>query len=364
MLAISVVVVHTWPSTLSLSEFNEFNQTNLAKSFGLILPMFFALSGFLVSGSLERTPSIRAFAGLRVLRLWPALVVEIILSAFILGPIFTTYAMHDYFADPKFARYFFNLLGHPQYELAGVFESNPHKGSVNSQLWTLPYELYCYVALIGCSILGFYKKGLPLIITTIFLQIVTIYLALQKQDISHGLNLVSAFLCGVIIYKYRTAITFNVKLFFLLFFMIFVMYCLRGGEYLSTPLVAYITVFLGLCNPRRSNIVTSGDYSYGVYLYGFPVQQAFAALGVRNWFLHLALSLSSVLVFAAMSWWVVEKRALKLRRFLTPSIGAHRVAEVVTASEVIHGQAAQAEAAFIESQALDINAQLLPRTKD
>ena len=69
---------------------------------GVILPMFFALSGFLVAGSLERNKSMISFLGLRVIRLMPALAVEIILSAIIFGPIFADFTLANYYDDARF----------------------------------------------------------------------------------------------------------------------------------------------------------------------------------------------------------------------------------------------------------------------
>jgi hypothetical protein len=63
----------------------------------LLLPMFFSLSGFLVAGSMERTRTLEGFATLRVLRIAPALAVEVLLSAILLGATLTTLPLSDYF---------------------------------------------------------------------------------------------------------------------------------------------------------------------------------------------------------------------------------------------------------------------------
>ena len=61
--------------------------------------MFFCLSGFLVAGSLERCRTPISFAGLRIFRIFPALVVEVLLSALILGPLLTHYSLKMYFMN-------------------------------------------------------------------------------------------------------------------------------------------------------------------------------------------------------------------------------------------------------------------------
>lgn len=122
----------------------------------MIVPMFFSLSGFLVSGSFERNKSLVTFMGLRVFRIMPALSVEVLLSALILGPLLTVLPLEAYYGSPVFHAYFWNLVGEIHYYLPGVFESNPVR-QVNGQLWTVPYELVCYVVLAGFAVLGIYK---------------------------------------------------------------------------------------------------------------------------------------------------------------------------------------------------------------
>lgn len=77
----------------------------------LILPMFFALSGYLVAGSLLRSASLFQFLTYRVLRIYPALSVEVLLSAFIVGPLLTKYTIPTYFSDKLFWSYLLNITG-------------------------------------------------------------------------------------------------------------------------------------------------------------------------------------------------------------------------------------------------------------
>ncbi|HEY6734768.1 MAG TPA: acyltransferase family protein [Roseiarcus sp.] len=110
-----------------------------------ILPMFFAVSGFLVSASLERS-RLHQFLALRVLRIVPALAVVVVLSALILGPVFTTLPLRRYFTSPEFGGFFLNIVAVAHVTLPGVFEHNPDPRFIASQLWTIPFEFQCYVA--------------------------------------------------------------------------------------------------------------------------------------------------------------------------------------------------------------------------
>ena len=90
-----------------------------------LVPSFFALSGFLVLGSALRLRATSTFLAHRALRIFPALSVEVTLSALILGPLLTKLQLHDYFADSEFPKYFGNMVGQITYVLPGVFEDNP-----------------------------------------------------------------------------------------------------------------------------------------------------------------------------------------------------------------------------------------------
>ena len=122
-----------------------------------IVPAFFALSGFLVASSLERN-KIPQFVTLRIMRIFPALVVEVFISALVIGPLLTTFTWRMYFSDHQFFTYFLNVIGYIHYRLPGVFINLPASGYVNLQLWTVPLELDCYLILTALVIIGVAKR--------------------------------------------------------------------------------------------------------------------------------------------------------------------------------------------------------------
>jgi peptidoglycan/LPS O-acetylase OafA/YrhL len=86
-------------------------------------------------------------------------------------------------------------------------------------------------------------------------------------------------------------------------------------------LLTYITVFIGLFPFPRFSLIQSGDYSYGIYLYGFPVTQALVATFPslhQNLLVAGPLAVLATGAFAALSWHCVEKHCLKLKRFIAP----------------------------------------------
>ena len=153
VLALAVIVWHSFPLSYGpQAEVAKDTSVFAELLIGIILPMFFALSGFLVSGSLERNSSMVIFIGLRAIRILPALCVEVLLSALILGPALTTLTLHTYFVDKRFITYFLNIIGDIHYRLPRI-TINPTPDVVNGQLWTVPWELKCYVALTVLALL-------------------------------------------------------------------------------------------------------------------------------------------------------------------------------------------------------------------
>ena len=288
----------------------------------IMLPMFFALSGFLVTGSLERSKTLFSFLGLRVLRIVPALAGEVLLSAFILGMIFTAYPLRQYFTDPLFVHYFWNLVGHVQFFLPGVFENNPLRSYVNGQLWTVPYELVCYISLAILAVVGLVKWRVALLWLAVFYHvgaIISVFLW-PSPAVGHyrGMLLIVAFLIGVLFYRYRDHIPFSRSLFWFSVAVSMAFLSINSLDRLAVVPITYMTVFLGLTNPRPNKLILSGDYSYGLYLYGWPLQQAFSALApsYRYWYLNILFTVPCASLAAVCSWWVIERPALSLRPYL------------------------------------------------
>ena len=123
-----------------------------------VLPMFFGLSGFLVAGSAQRL-DIRNFFINRGLRIFPALIVEILLSAMVLGVLYTALPLAKYFTSGTFFTYFLNIFGLVRLQLPGVFLHNPNGAIVNASIWTVPYEMACYGVMGTLIVTGIVKKG-------------------------------------------------------------------------------------------------------------------------------------------------------------------------------------------------------------
>ncbi len=215
ILALSVLVPHA--ATIAQGEAfgEEFFNGPFAPYFQLVLPAFFILSGFLVSGSMFRSKTLVMFAGLRFIRIYPALVVEVILSAFIVGPLVTILPLREYFTDPLFFRYLVNATGHITYYLPGVFVNNPKPLIVNWQLWTVPWELLCYVSISILIVLGVKRRRILvfpalglLLFYCVFAEVIRPAMAGANPFgplVGHvsGRELIVCFLLGVALFLYK-----------------------------------------------------------------------------------------------------------------------------------------------------------------
>lgn len=293
----------------------------------LVLPMFFALSGFLVAGSLFRTNSLVEYASFRALRIFPALAVEVTLSAFILGALITALPLGEYFTSTEFFRYLANMLGIIYVYLPGVFQEN-NTTWVNISLWTVPYELECYLILLGMALIGIFRRPLLFALGFLAIQVAIPLLDVLAVDHFEEVNrvpprtLILCFIAGIGVYYFRERLPLSWPLAIAAVIACFFM--VQGGvwTYFIPIPIAYFTVVIGLTNPPKIPVIFSGDYSYGMYLYAFPFQQLHIYLFPNNesWFANMAFAIPATALFACFSWWMIEKPILKRRKDLVAGL--------------------------------------------
>lgn len=319
-LAIAVLAWHTLPLTQGGDAATTFMAGWLGAIVRLVLPVFFALSGFLVAQSLERN-TLPTFLAFRALRIVPALAVEIALSALILGPILTSMSLHDYLTDGKLPRYFLNVLGLIHYQLPGMFLTNPYPDVVNGSLWTVPFELECYLALVVLAVLGIMRRPLWLLCAIFVGGFALLVMSSHGPAIVMaatavpGRALILSFLAGTLFYAARGFVPYSGKLCAAALFLSLVTLSVPSLYTFSPIPAAYATIWFGLQNPRKSPLLFSGDYSYGIYLYAFPIQQTTVMLFPgAGYIATLAMSLMATACFAAFSWHFIERPTLKLKK--------------------------------------------------
>jgi peptidoglycan/LPS O-acetylase OafA/YrhL len=318
-LALAVIVSHAFSITTGSLQ-NE----PLMASTGFTLGEhavngFFAISGFLVTMSFERR-GWRDYAVARCLRIAPALIVATLVTAFVIGAPLTRLPLAAYYADPALWRF---VIATPTTfksatSLPGVFVDNIYRYPMGT-VWTLKYEVFCYMGVLAFGIAGlmrFRMAALGLV--------AALFLATAALDHVHpeagkavqtSFRLTFLFAAGGALYLWRDV----TRLSWLFLAALLAATWLSAGTPLHKALLfaleAYGVIWLALAPGLSHRLLEPGaDFSYGTYLYGWPVQQALVQLLPGTAALMLLPPAAAVaLGLAALSWYLVEKPALSLK---------------------------------------------------
>ena len=328
--ALMVVIGHAYILSGRIEIEPLVRSTGIAGFGELGVSMFFVISGFLVASSYLRLSSLRSYLLNRCLRIVPALTVAALLTALVLGPAVTTLETDAYFSRPQTWLYpLRNVLLYPvTYALPGVFETNPYPAVANGSLWTLRLEFSLYLVLpLLAAVRLLNRRGLAavaLIALGAYFSVLAVGPSRAPPIVLVGVRNGYLFLAGAALFVWRDCLRpqrLAVLAPALGLFLLGAAFD-RTAPLVAMPLLPVVTVGLGLHAIRGlSGPPRFGDLSYGVYIYAFPVQQALIQsfgperLSVGGFF---GLTLAAVLPLAAASWWLVERPALKWKRFGRP----------------------------------------------
>jgi peptidoglycan/LPS O-acetylase OafA/YrhL len=288
--------------------------------------VFFAISGFLVTQSFEETGDPLRFLAKRALRIFPGLFVATLLSAFVLAPIVTTLRPGAFLGRPEPYEYVIGntLLDQTVHELPGVmFVNNPVGLEINGSLWTLRLEFAMYLMVLALGVLRLLTVRAALLLVAFGMACLRFNMldGLEKwgwffQLLSGWGWLVGFFAAGMVLYKLRHTRIFDGRIALLAL----------AGLVLSVPLHQFILLFplfgcylaLWLALTPRLPVIPAarfGDLSYGIYIYGWPVEQGVIWLlgGRAAWWQVFALALPAAAALAFLSWHLVERPALRLK---------------------------------------------------
>lgn len=289
----------------------------------LAVNLFFILSGFLITKSWLDRGDLIAFLYARVIRIYPALIVSVLFCAFFIGPIYTNLSLIDYFTDLSFLKFIAEnstlLIKGVWMHLPGVFEDNISSSNVNAPLWTLPYELKMYLTIAIIGIIGLFRYKIVILLITVLVMIVYIYLDyLSPTTPTEIYRLPAFFLAGTCFYLYRHTIVLKRQYFFTfltcsLFVYIFSKTATLYLIYFSLPYLLLYLAYVPKGFIRKFN--NAGDYSYGIYIYAFPIQQSLSSYNlIDSPYIMFSISLFLTLLLAIPSWHLIERRVLKASR--------------------------------------------------
>lgn len=337
LLAAAVIVSHGFPLSGRGEDpfFARFlGQENLG---GVAVIGFFAISGYLITRS-GMGSGIMEYLWRRALRIFPAFWIVLAFGAFVVGPIvwlIEQRPMSEYFtpgAGGPFGYISLNWqLAIHQWGIHDIFATTTPYGAVagsvfNGSLWTLRYEWYCYMIVAVLVLFGVFTRAKLIVpaltVVFLFLQIVRLSAPELLAQVVPWLadpitiNLTLIFLWGACFAVYADKVIIDDKLGLLSAAVTIYTLFYGGFGIFGFPAFAYLLMWLAVRAPAHvKKMFSKNDYSYGIYLYGFLVQQFAAYMGWTRWgypiYIVISLVLSCALAFA--SWHLIEKRALALK---------------------------------------------------
>ncbi|WP_375560087.1 acyltransferase family protein [Bernardetia sp. OM2101] len=298
---------------------------------------FFVISGYLITASFIHSKSLTGFFWRRVLRIFPAFWVCLLLTVFLFAPIIY-YTLNStlegyWFGSPEnspFGYLYKNmLLSIYQLDINNMMTNNAENGilaatCLNVSLWTLIHEFRLYIL---TGVIGFFLLKNPkrhwIFFVIFVLYTLHHFLDPLKSRILYKLYTNNAtvllpvyFFIGSCFYLLRDKIRINTLGIVIAILITVISVYFKFNYYIFPFTYAYILLWLAVKLPFKDWERKYGDYSYGIYIYSFVIQQIFI---LKGWIINMhplvfsLISLLATLPFAFLSWKLIEKPVLRLK---------------------------------------------------
>lgn len=318
--AIFVIFSHAYPLSYGNNDLEPiYRLTDGRSTLGFIsVGVFFVISGFLITQSFERTNNFFKYFLARILRIFPGLAFALLVTSFILGPIFSSNTVLEYFTNIRTYTYLTNItLLDFSPSLPGLFEINSYGNIVNGSLWTLKYEFLAYIIVALMGIMKLLRK--KVVIVLFLISFILSYFPLTGSNIINEIpNLFRFFAAGMLLYLYRESVPLKPSYAFVsILLLIFSTYI---GLFVEAFIIfgSYLTIYLSYnTKVKIYNFSKYGDVSYGLYIFAFPIQQIVTQMngGTMNHLVNFTTSAIITLILAFLSWHFVEKNFMKLKGY-------------------------------------------------
>lgn len=318
-LAAEVILWHSFPLTGRSVSFAPAHQ--LIGEIGV--DGFFAISGFLITSSWLRHPRLREYCAARALRILPGFWVCLIVTAFAMAPIGVAIQGGQpgklILSGPSVGFVLKNIaVMILQPDIGGTPKGVPFPSYWNGSLWTLIWEVFCYILVAGLGVVGLLRRQwlLPILLA------LAVFWATQLPTPSAELvtpaqaasRFAIMFLAGALAYQFRNVIPARWPLVAVCVAIVAASSLMSDYRVVGAIPLAYAIIASGsLLHHKRLRL--RNDLSYGVYIYAFPTQQllVICGLGSLNPIVFFPLSTLATLPLAALSWFLIEKHAMSLK---------------------------------------------------
>jgi len=314
VLAVLVVLSHCYDVTATgaAEPLSAFTRNQLP--FGAFaVHGFFLISGFLITASWEQGKGLADYLRKRVLRIHPGFLIACLVSALVIAPLASGDPL-GYLKQIDIPKFVGRALMLRTMELPDAFPGNPHHG-VNVPLWTIAYEFICYLMVAALGLIGLLRRrGAVGLMFVGSLALMATWPADRPGALADLVRLTTYFLGGMCFHLFRDRIPWSRTWSIVAGAILVGTLALGKGLMVAQATCgAYLLFQLAFLPVRPLPIARQGDLSYGIYLYGWPVQQ---------WVVHsmgpatsplavFATTLLPVAALAMMSWRFVERPFLR-----------------------------------------------------
>jgi peptidoglycan/LPS O-acetylase OafA/YrhL len=274
---------------------------------------FFAISGYLITQSRFRS-SLGSYAWKRIVRIFPGYWACLIFTGFVAAGFAGLVRGGWNIGDAAMLLVINAPMVGPSHTGVGSTLTGLHYPDAwNGSLWTLRYELGCYAA-VGVALVFASVRRRKYLIPVAFVVVTSLSCILRSRGTDGSLAdaalLAPFFLAGATIYVFADRIPCSGRLAVVALVLLVATLATGAGHSLSALPLAYLLMWLGIEMPRRvADLGKSNDFSYGTYLYAFPVQQMLVVAGAHTLgpTIFILLSIACTAPFAITSWFLIER---------------------------------------------------------
>ena len=282
---------------------------------------FFVISGFLITQSWIRSPSPISYLKRRAGRIYPGFIVLSLLSALVIVPIASSARIYPQLSVANIA----NVLRLQEFQTPPVFSKNVTH-AMNGSLWSIPYEFWCYLGVLFLGMSRLLHRRCFVIV--VFFLVIALHVFMEISGWNPGGKIFAQifgyprfwpivlpfFLAGMLFQLFGGRTLIRSSLIPVALIILVASYFIPHGVAIAMPICgSYLLLALAyLAALHPLNLGRYGDFSYGVYLYAFPIEQlvVMAAGGHMSPLVLFALATPITLLIGSLSWFLVERHFL------------------------------------------------------
>ncbi|MFT7025013.1 MAG: peptidoglycan/LPS O-acetylase OafA/YrhL [Rhodococcus sp. (in: high G+C Gram-positive bacteria)] len=318
LMAVGVIFWHSFPLTG-----NDLEQGPLRQFLGHAwVDGFFAISGFLITGAWLSKPQVRHYVVNRLLRILPAFYVCLFVTALVIAPFGVFMQGGDWrgllassapleYIGANFGVWIF------QSGIGDTPEGIPYPGTWNGSLWTLGWELLCYIGVLALGAAGLLRRSMtiPLVFAAALAGLSLCTIVTMPFLFEAASRFAVMFLAGALIFQFQHRIPCSWPVVGIATAITAAAMWLPDYRVVGALTWAYVVLSVGALVKYRPIEMKTWDISYGVYIYAFPIQQLLiiAGLTTAHPVLFGALATLPTVVFALLSRRFIELPAMKLK---------------------------------------------------